>query len=711
MTKKTVITLLASVALFGSLVLGAQPSPIAAQSEEPAKVEAEWSTPSPSLEDIERAMADQRSLEQSDAPASIQANGAITGIVTAADTGLPVSSVFVTAYDSSGAFEDIDIPNSATGVYSLTVAPGQYKIEFEPYIIGSNYAIEWFDNQPDFTSATPVNVAEGAVTPNINAALDIGGRITGIMTAQENSAPLKDVRVKAYLYDTCEDPVEVRAANTDASGAYTITGLFTGVYRIRYDSSSSGDSAAYFSEYYDDKPSFAAADPVTATLGMTTTGINAALRRASLITGRVTADDGGAGLDDVNVTVYDSIGNAVGTSYTDAGGVYTITNLSAGSYRLQFRPLSFGATAAYLAEFYNDKAALAQADAINVPEAGIVSGIDARLKRGGAINGRVTAADSSLPLEDVEAVIYDGNGSYVTSRDTDANGAYSILGLPTGNYRLLFRTRYVTGAARAYMDEYFNDKPSLAAADVVNVTAGSVINGIDAALTRGGQITGRVIAADSGNPLQSVFVAIYESNSRSYVGFGATDASGAYASVGLPSGSYKLEFDTDFTSGVAAEYFSEYYNDKASLAEADPVVVTQPNVTVGINAVLARSGKISGRVTAGNTGEPLSGVTVSAEDGNGVAIRTTSTNATGNYTLTRLPTNDYRVRFHSGKVITPGQCASTARLYLGEYFNDKPSFPMADIVSVIAPNAVTGIDAALEGGGIVRDTYLPVARR
>lgn len=149
--------------------------------------------------------------------------------------------------------------------------------------------------------------------------------------------------------------------------------------------------------------------------------------------------------------------------------------------------MTFGAARAYLEEYYNNKPDLETADPINVPAATLISGIDAILDRGGVIMGMVTAADTGLPLDDVDIDILDDEGNTVASNATDATDMYTVSGVPTGNYRVLFEP-FTFGGAADYALEYYNDKINFNTADIVAVTAPNSVNNVNAVLLRGGRI-------------------------------------------------------------------------------------------------------------------------------------------------------------------------------------------------------------------------------
>jgi len=640
--------------------------------------------------------------------AALARGGKITGQVTAVGTGLPLQNVTVRAYTStaSASWNDVAYDSTdATGVYTITdLTTGNYYLWFDPP--GSDYFEEYYNDKPNLASADSVSVTLGGVTSGINAALTLGGKITGQVTAADTNLPLDAVAVTAYnSYGN-----SVGTDYTDATGVYTLTSLATGNYRLEFRPSSSGAASDYLAEFYNNKANIDTADPVIVTVAQVVSGINASLARGGKITGLVTANDSGLPLKDVQVTVYDCNNFAVGSATTNASGLYTVTALATGSYWVGFNPLSYGAASAYLPEYYNDKSSLATADAVNVTVPGVTSGINAGLERGGQIAGRVTAADTNLPLDDVSIDVYNSNGSYVGFASTDAVGVYTTTALVSGGYRLEFDP-YSSSAD--YIVEYYNDKPDLNTADAINVTAPNVVGGIDAALARGGQITGQVTAGDTNAPLHYVFIDAYINTGASwrYITSASTDASGNYTLKGLKTGSYYLLFDP--YSGASADYISEYYNDKASLAAADAVNVTAPGATSGINAVLARGGKITGRVTSEETGTPLEDVYVRAYNTPGSWVASDFTDEMGNYTLSGLPSGDYRVRFS----YTTSRVDGCSVIYdsVSEYYNDKPSYDLADVIAVTAPGTVSGIDAALKVPGPVlplnNKLYLPLIQR
>lgn len=519
-----------------------------------------------------------------EAPLSIQGGGQITGVVTAADTALPLSSIYVQAYTVDGNFSTSNFTNSQ-GQYTLTgLADGAYNVQFDDFV--SPYLAEWYDDQPTQASATPITLMAGATISNINAALDRGGQITGTVTDAATGLPIEGVWVTAYATvldeNGCiQEATSVRTDFTDANGVYTLQPLPSNTYRLFFRAYS-GTAAHYLDEYYNDKPDLASADPLVVTAPAVISNIDAALVKGGQISGQITAADTTLPLDDVSVYAYDSDGSYVDSASANASGVYTITKLVSGDYRLSFEPSGIP----YLQEYYDNKSDMDTADPIHVNISQTVTDKDAVLARGGQISGQVTADDTGLPLEYVSIAIYDSDGRTVDYAYPESDGSYITAGLVSGSYRLRFDPYYLS---EAYMREYYNDKTTFGTADPITLTAPALVSGIDAALALGGQITGVVTAESTGLPLEDVYVVAYQASGGSAAS-DYTEVNGEYALMGLPTDGFRIYFRATvpiyFDCSTDSYSVWEYYDDTTDFGTADIVNVTAPNTVSNINAAL-----------------------------------------------------------------------------------------------------------------------------
>jgi Carboxypeptidase regulatory-like domain len=102
------------------------------------------------------------------------------------------------------------------------------------------------------------------------------------------------------------------------------------------------------------------------------------------------------------------------------------------------------------------------------------------LAAAGTIEGKVTDASTSEPIEGIKVCGFIIGTDVLSCDRTDAAGFYDVLGLPTNSsYKVEFSA---AGTELGYPTEYYNNKFSLFKAISVAVTAGAVTSGIDAQL-------------------------------------------------------------------------------------------------------------------------------------------------------------------------------------------------------------------------------------
>ena len=150
----------------------------------------------------------------------------------------------VTGGSGNGAATD------AAGAYTIRgLADGAYRVRAN----ADGYVEEFYDNAVRWEAATPVQVQAPQTTPNIDFVLERGGTIAGVVRDGETAEPLAGVDVWAD-----SEGFGAGGTQTDASGAYTITGLAPGDYRVR------ADPVGYDEAFYNDQPAWPLAGPVLA---------------------------------------------------------------------------------------------------------------------------------------------------------------------------------------------------------------------------------------------------------------------------------------------------------------------------------------------------------------------------------------------------------------------------------------------------------------
>lgn len=335
-----------------------------------------------------------------------------------------------------------------------------------------------------------------------------------------------------------------------------------------------------------------------------------------------------------------------------------------------------------LQEYYNDKPDFGSADLLAVGVAEL-SGIDAALERGIRLSGRVRdTSGNGIPGVSVN-VQTEACCAFVVGTGTTFDGTYRLAVRP-GRYKVGFFPQSSSG----FLSEYYNNKPHSGVADIVVVGA-TPVTGIDATLERGIPISGRVTDATTGLGAQGIFVSAVP---LACCGGGAgaqTLADGTY-SVGVPPGSYKVGFFPQNTSDLVFEY----YDDVSDFSAATVLVVEAAPVT-GIDAVLERGVRVSGRVRDPEGMGVLNAIVNFSDPTDGRWIAGRGTNADGMFTFIVRP-RSYKVDFQP----------PTGSDLVFEYYNDKLTFDTADLVTATIGTPLN-LDATLERGvrvsGHVRD--------
>ncbi len=283
-------------------------------------------------------VAVQAGMTHSEVNAELHEGGMIAGTVTGVGAdGLEHVSVFVSIAGEE--FISGSAVTGAGGKYKVTGLPtGSYTVEFHPeYGFGLNFVSQYYDEAPLFSEATKVPVTEGKSTKEINAKLQEGGEISGVVTDAATHKPLVKAYVSAYriVGGVEEEEGFEDYAETNASGEYTIVGLGSGTYKVEFEGSGTGTE--YITQFYNDEPTFQSAGLVTASQGSTTPGIDAALLRKAPVD---TVGPVASGTPAVGKTLSCSIGSWTGSptltyAYTWLRNGAAIAGASAGTYVVQ----------------------------------------------------------------------------------------------------------------------------------------------------------------------------------------------------------------------------------------------------------------------------------------------------------------------------------------------------------------------------------------
>jgi hypothetical protein len=324
-----------------------------------------------------------------------------SGVVYAAP-GIAIANAVVSADGVNGSGTAI---TDSGGHYSINegLPTGTYNV--------TAFAIGYL-----MANVTNVHVTVGLTTSGINLYLNRSGGIVGKVTDAVTTLPVAGVSIFAVSSGGTFGWI----ATTDSNGDYNITtNLGTGTYNV-----TANNPTGHITKTI---------SGVSVTAGTLTTGVNLALNKSGIISGRITAYPSGSPLGNASVTAIS--GQYIGSATTNATGYYRITTgLGTDTYTMY---ASYGLTGFNVTSGVVVTAGLetSNVDMFIIVIAPPPSGI---------ITGKVTDMSSSDPIEGafVEATGLGGFG-FAT---TDSNGDYVISsGLDTGTYD-------VTASATGYND-------------------------------------------------------------------------------------------------------------------------------------------------------------------------------------------------------------------------------------------------------------------
>jgi hypothetical protein len=632
---------------------------------------------------------------------ALDPGGAIAGTATdgaARDAAsAPISGVTIRAFDLNGTQVGA-VNTSASGTFSIGgLLAGRYFVRADAATVG--YVGKLFDDIPcvncSVFAGMQVVVNTNATTTGIDFALDAAAEITGTVTNAQTSAPLQSVTVQAYLTNGSF----ASSALTNAMGIYTIRGLPPDTY---FAVTSTTQNVV--NELYDDIPCpgcsgvlVTTGTPIQGAARAAATGIDFALEPGATITGTVTDEITGLPLQGSSVSIVDETNRQMGSATTNAAGVYVVGGLRGGSYYAR-------ATGPFntfnLDEVYNGLPctscnALLGAP-IAVPAGGAITGIDFSLGRGGRVSGMGTNATTGSPIQ-VSVTIRDAQDGSRGFAFAAASGVYTSGAVPPGTY-------YAVANANGFATELYDNHPcaqncTARFGTAFAVTANATTGGIDFALdplpaAQGGtgSIRGTLTHEATGLPLNGVTVQAFNS-AGVQVGSATTNAQGAYLIQGLVSGIYYARTTN------SQNLINEAYNNIAcglgcTVTAGQPIVVTAPGTTTGIDFTLADGGRIAGTVRDAVTMSPIANVTVSIFSATGALVTSIVTNHAGGYaSWAGLPSAAYYAR------------TTNALGYTDDLYDDilcvGCTVTTGTPIAVVAGTTTAGIDFGLDAGGVI----------
>jgi protocatechuate 3,4-dioxygenase beta subunit len=326
------------------------------------------------------------------------------------------------------------------------------------------------------------------------------------------------------------------------------------------------------------------------------------------ISGRVTID--GKGVAGITVTAATSgsplDNRTVAKTTTDDDGKYQLTGLAAGQFTITPLAKAFvmGTSGAYKQP----------GQSITVAEGETITKIDFALVRGGVITGRITDTDGRPVIgERVNVVSRDvlDSGGPMNIFDgprnkTDDRGIYRIYGLSPGNYKVSVGQAAAAGnvaimgmGGSQYTKTFYPGVAEEAKATILEINEGTELSNIDIVAgksARGFSVSGRVVDADSGQPVPNVYI-VHSSLNEGTQQLGGMNFSGSQTDA---NGKFRLE---NIQPGHYAAYMLGTGEATTSYSDQTPFDVSDGDVS-GVEIKLHRGATISGVAVVENNFDP-----------------------------------------------------------------------------------------------------------
>lgn len=195
----------------------------------------------------------------------------LSGRVTEAGSGAPIEGILVTAYSASTAAArgaTTDLPSDTTGAdgtYEIKVAPGPYRVLFNPTYSAVGWAHRWTGGGMIQNQASVVTVPlDGRLT--LNAALVPGGSVAlGAMSIESGKMVYDDRPDGGFCYEVYATGGSLVAARWVGPEDHHWFGLPPGSYQFRFVDCDA--PVQFVSSWYPNSVSRAGAEPLTVATG------------------------------------------------------------------------------------------------------------------------------------------------------------------------------------------------------------------------------------------------------------------------------------------------------------------------------------------------------------------------------------------------------------------------------------------------------------
>jgi hypothetical protein len=514
-------------------------------------------------------------------PANHRISGKVTGPGGTGIAGISVEADSLT-YSSM-------VETAADGTFSVGVPSGRYTLAFSDnnstYSRGYLGVAGYSSNTSRTISVGSSNVAGANVEIPIAAA--VTGRVTAVGGGGLGGIVVMAIPAPYTLTSSLWASVRSYDTTTAADGTYTLH-LPPGAYVVSFGDPTSVHTSAYRAG------AGVTLDPNGAqrvSVGVTPVGgIDGALDENLHITGTLTGP-GSVGLAGVLVVAASTTWRASATTADD--GTWSVA-VPPGSYGVAYgvsqgssyssRSIQYG--------WYGTgglQTTAAAASAVTVTT-GDVGGVDSEVGSTAihSISGVVTGVGTAA----LPGITVCASSSVAESCATSSKaGAYS-LGVPAGSYTVSFQLQSYSYGSSVFSDGYWSatgTKTAKGKATPVEVSTADV-GGVNAVLPRNLRIAGR-LTGPNGVGVANAFV---QAISTSGTGARARTGPDGRYTLSVPAGSYRVSFDTIFSTSVLP---SGWYGGSGYTTTSPKAIVVTTSSVAGINIAVPKPVWLAGRIT------------------------------------------------------------------------------------------------------------------
>ena len=522
-----------------------------------------------------------------------------------------------------------------------------------------------FVNPPEYDQNPDNNTAKASISVKHRLSGKVYYDANDSSSYTDGEEGFKDITVELLR----PDGSVIATTTTDADGNYSFTRLAAGDYTVKV--TKAGAIADLTQTEDPDATKDSTSGTVTLNAGNPVQeNINFGYVKKHAISGTVYLDqnrdkakDGGdIAQSGVTVKLVDASGAVVATTTTDADGNYSFTGLNDGTYTVQVDKTGPLASTEQTEDPSGNGDSRSQAITFTRSDPDVTN-VNFGYAEDYTVSGTVyydkdrseTLNNGEPGFDGVTVNLLNEAGATVATTTTKADGTYSFAKLPAGKYTVkvepsdllkkLEQTEDPDGTkdSASGVVQVGHDNPS-----VKNVNFGYATNyTIKGTVYRDAD---RSESLEDGEKLyQGVTVDLLD-NAGNVVATTTTDAHGAYAFTNLEEGTYKVRVHkegpiADLVQTEDPDATKDNTSGDITLELNDPI---KENVNFGyisdnsISGTIYRDDNRSNSLNGGEAGYPEQ--TVQLLDKAGAVIKTTKTDANGNYSFDNLPDGTYSVK-------------------------------------------------------------------